>query len=107
MAGFVYLICNPDQNCYKIGVTRNLAQKRLKQLQTGNSSKLHIVYSVYSEYPFRLESMLHKTFDSKRSEGEWFNLDQNDVINFKDICNKKINIINIMKDNPFFNKDLK
>ena len=51
--------------------------------------------------------MLHKTFDSKRSEGEWFNLEQNDVINFKDICNEKINIINIMKDNPFFNKDLK
>lgn len=107
MGGFVYLICDPEQNCYKIGVTRNLAQNRLKQLQTGNSSKLHMVTNIYCEYPFRLETMLHNKFSHKRANGEWFYLEQDDISNFKNICAEIIQMINVMKDNPFFNKDLK
>lgn len=41
-SGYVYLICDPANNTYKIGVTRNLKSKRLKKLQTGNSTELHI-----------------------------------------------------------------
>lgn len=107
MAGFVYLICNPDQNCYKIGVTRDMTQKRLKQLQTGNASKLHIVQSIFCDYPFRLETMLHNKFNHKKANGEWYYLENEDVINFNDTCNNIIQMINTMKDNPFFNKGLK
>lgn len=107
MGGFVYLICDPENNTYKIGVTRNLTQKRLKRLQTGNSTELHIVQSVYTEYPFRLETLLHNRFKVKRAVGEWFYLDFDDVMNFKNTCDQFISIINEMKDNPFFGKDLK
>lgn len=102
--GYVYLICDPSQDAYKIGCTRNLAQKRLQSLQTGNSTKLHIVETVQTEYPFRLETMLHKKYNGKRLQNEWFNLDSNDVSQFQQTCLHYINIINTLKDNPYFNK---
>lgn len=107
MGGYVYLICDPGQDTYKIGVTRDLAQKRLKRLQTGNASELHIIHSVYATYPFRLETILHNKFKHKRATGEWFYLDQDDIKNFEQTCTEAINLIELMKDNPFFGKDLK
>ena len=107
MGGYVYLICDPGQDTYKIGVTRDLTQKRLKYLQTGNSSQLHIIHSVYVEFPFRVETMLHNKFKNKKAYGEWFYLDQDDIKNFKKSCDEAINIIEALKDNPFFGKNLK
>lgn len=107
MAGFVYLIQDKDQNTYKIGVTRGSTQKRLKRLQTGNSSKIELVYSVYTNYPFKLESMLHTHFKEKRGIGEWFYLNKEDIDEFLDLCFQKIDVIETMKDNPFFGKNLK
>ena len=107
MGGYVYLICDPGQDTYKIGVTRDLAQKRLKRLQTGNASELHIIHSVYATYPFRLETILHNKFKHKRATGEWYYLNQDDIKNFEQTCTEAINLIELMKDNPFFGKDLK
>ncbi len=107
MGGYVYLICDPVQETYKIGVTRNLAQKRLKHLQTGNSSELHIIYSIYTNYPFRMETLLHTKFRNKKATGEWFYLDSDDIKNFQKTCEETIELIELMKDNPFFGKNLK
>lgn len=102
--GYVYLICDPSQDSYKIGCTRNLTQKRLQSLQTGNSTKLHIVETVQTEYPFRLETMLHKKYDNKKLHNEWFGLEPEDVSQFQQTCQQYIDIINTLKDNPYFNK---
>ena len=48
---YVYLICNPATDQYKIGVTKNDIDKRLKQLQVGNGCCLHLVGSHESEHP--------------------------------------------------------
>ena len=104
MKGYVYLICDPSHDTYKIGATRNITQKRLKSLQVGNPNKLHIIESVPTDYPFRLETMLHKKYKSKQQINEWFNLDQHDVSNFQKTCEQYINIIDSLKDNPHFNK---
>ena len=105
--GYIYLICDSSQNTYKIGVTRNLVQNRIKKLQTGNSSELHIVYTISTDYPFRLETLLHNKFKDKRVYGEWFSLSDDDVKEFKNICNNLIDIIDSMKDNPYFMKNIK
>ena len=107
MGGYVYLICDPDKDAYKIGVTRNLNQNRIKKLQTGNASELHMVTYVYCDYPFRLETILHNRFKSKQATGEWFYLNSEDVINFNETANSIIDTIMLMKDNIFFNKNLK
>ena len=105
--GYIYLICDPNQNTYKIGVTRNLVQDRIKKLQTGNASELHMIHTVETEYPFRLETMLHNKFKDKKVHGEWYSLSQDDITNFKKICNSFIDMIDFMKQNPYFMKNIK
>ena len=104
--GYVYLIGeteNPGK--YKIGSTRaKKVDNRLKQLQTGNSSELYIKESFETDYPFKLEKMLHNHFKSSNLIGEWFELSENDTEAFKGICEDKISIIESLKNNPFYFK---
>jgi hypothetical protein len=50
----------------------------------------------------KLELMLHNHFFDKRYCGEWFELNSNDVSNFKKTCDYLISIIVSLKENPFF-----
>lgn len=104
---YVYLICNPATDQYKIGVTKNDIDKRLKQLQVGNGCCLHLVGSHESEHPYYIEKMLHRELMQFRTSGEWFDFHENDtniLEMFRKLCCKYENVIVNMKDNPFFNK---
>lgn len=103
---FVYLICDPSQDLYKIGVTKNLYSKRMKQLQTGNGTELHITNFHETFYPFSIEKYLHTKFTSKREHGEWFRLDIDDINSFSEECDKYEKIIESLKENQFFVKKL-
>ena len=102
--GYVYLIGEIDnKGKYKIGSTRAKdINKRLKQLQTGNSSELYIKESYEKEHPFKLEKMLHNHFESSNLIGEWFELSESDTEAFRGICEEKEKIISCLKDNPFY-----
>lgn len=100
--GYVYLICDPANDSFKIGVTKKLdIDERMHKLQTGNSTELFIKSYFKCEYPFRLEKLLHLRFHGKRLHGEWFSLDVHDVTNFKATCKELIDVIESIKDNPF------
>lgn len=105
--GYVYLICDPANTTFKIGVTRSLKSSRMKKLQTGNSTELHMCSYYETEYPFRMETMLHAKFRPKNVLNEWFDLDAYSVVHFKEICAEMESIIETMKSNPFFVKGLK
>ena len=102
--GYVYLIGEMDnKGRYKIGSTKAKdVNKRLKQLQTGNSSELFIKESYETEHPFKLEKMLHNHFKSSNLIGEWFELSESDTEDFKRVCEEKEKIISSLKDNPFY-----
>ena len=102
--GYVYLIGEMDnKGKYKIGSTKAKdVNKRLKQLQTGNSSELFIKESYETEHPFKLEKMLHNHFKSSNLIGEWFELSESDTEAFKRVCEEKEKIISSLKDNPFY-----
>lgn len=104
--GCVYLIADYNNNVYKIGASRNCAIKRMKQLQTGNSNELRLLETFTTDYPYRLETMLHNRFNYKKVHNEWYALDENDITSFHSTCDNMNNIITIMKDNPFFGKNL-
>ena len=102
--GYVYLICDPSNDTFKIGVTKKLdIEERVRKLQTGNSTELFIRSYYKCEYPFRLEKLLHTRFHQKRQVGEWFSLDIQDIVKFKEICQELELIINSLKNNPFIN----
>ena len=103
---YVYLICDPDKNLFKVGVTKNLCGKRMKQLQTGNGTELHIANYHLTKHPFRVEKMLHNKFHDKREHGEWFNLEPEQVFSFKKYCEEIEELIKTLSDNPFFQKNL-
>ena len=102
--GYVYLIGEiGNEGRYKIGSTRAKdVNKRLKQLQTSNSSELYIKESFETEYPFKIEKMLHNHFKSSNLMGEWFELSESDVEAFKGVCEEKMRVVESLKNNPFY-----
>lgn len=105
--GIVYLICDPYRNLYKIGVTKNKCSRRMKQLQTGNATELQIITYYETNFPYRLESMLHNFLSHKNILNEWYDLDSEDVRNFNETCARYEYTIEMLKDNPFFSKNLR
>jgi len=92
----VYLISKKDKDSiidlentvYKIGVTKQKVENRIKQLQTGSDKKLETVKTFESNFAYSVERNLHKIFNHKRINREWFKLDENDVTTFLLLCQK-------------------
>lgn len=105
--GLVYLIEDVNNNTFKIGVTKKDIEKRLKKLQTGNSTELKVRYLYECEYPFRLETMLHTYYKEYKELNEWFGLPKDEVNIFLDKCIEFDNIIYSLLDNPYWVKHLK
>lgn len=77
----VYLIS--DGFYTKIGVTKGDATERLKELQTGNARKLHVI-GIAGRFrvrykAFEFERSLHKIYSKYQCEGEWFNLSKQQI----------------------------
>lgn len=105
---FVYLLSDWGQdNVYKIGVTRGKIEKRIKQLQTGNGNEICLVNYYETNYPFYLERMLHLKFGANNIKNEWFELKNDDALNFKEFCIEIERNIESLKNNPFAKKLLK
>ena len=106
--GYVYLLGDREkEGKYKIGCTRGSVENRIKKLQTGNSGEIYIVENFETEYPFLAEKMLHTAYSSKKILNEWYELSNEDVIEFKNEFQKIEKNINALKDNYFFQKKYK
>ena len=105
--GYVYLLSDDNKQHFKIGVTRGNLENRIKKLQTGNPMKILLIDYYETPYPFRLEKMLHDKFQYKNVLNEWYELTEQEVLDFKKICIEKEEIIKHLKSNYFFNKNLK
>lgn len=106
--GYVYLILEVNQHgeeSHKIGISKNPPEKRLKQLQTGNSNQISILNHYESKNYKKVEKWLHSRYSTKKTlaDNEWFNLTNEDVLGFLGECKKAEEIFDLLKDNPFFN----
>ena len=95
------IIIDTDNPLYKIGVTKQSKNKRLKQLSTGNSKDLKLVNEFKSEFAYKLESVLHRQFKDKKVNKEWYALDKIDVENFITTCLKYENNFKILETTIF------
>ena len=71
---YTYIYIITDGQDYKVGISK-LPDKRIKNLQTGNSKILTIVevYKVEESLVFKLEKQCHRRIQSYYPKrGEWF-----------------------------------
>jgi predicted GIY-YIG superfamily endonuclease len=103
----VYLIKRVDENKYKIGVTKNIVQ-RLQTLQTANPAPLEIIDLFSSmKWAYKIEADFKRTYRSKRTSGEWFELTEDEILNFQNFCESKEKLFDFMYEhNEFFKKDI-
>lgn len=103
----VYLIRQTGLNgeeLYKIGVTKNPIEVRLRYLSTGNPHKLDLQGSYQSPNYRRIESWLHRVYSSQKVKGEWFDLTPQQVLSFEADCIEIEKTISMLLEfNPFFN----
>ncbi|MEO6739199.1 MAG: GIY-YIG nuclease family protein [Chthoniobacteraceae bacterium] len=85
---------------YKIGYATNLEQ-RLRELQTGCPAPLVTEAMISTHAPAKLESCLHRRFNSKRKQGEWFDLSSEDLAFLRGIDAKQIRELLHDDDIPF------
>jgi len=95
---YIYLIQSLENGYYKIGVSKH-PQKRIKELQTGNSSELKLIQSYMSEHAHMIEKSLQRQYLHLKKEGEWFDLSIKEDVTFKSDCKKIENSINILRKN--------
>jgi hypothetical protein len=84
----IYLISSETngQKLYKIGITRRAIEVRMKELKTGNAAELAIVDSFQSKWATKIEASLHRQFKRKKISGEWFELSEQDLSDFRGKC---------------------
>jgi cell wall assembly regulator SMI1 len=102
MNGKVYLLCDPSTNLYKIGMTKSAVDKRIKELQTGNSYEIHLVKDFETSIPSYIEMSLHRHFLNKQSLNEWYELTLQDINEFEDTCQHYQDVAQALQNNPFF-----
>lgn len=76
--GFVYLLKSPSTGHWKIGRTRNPADRR-KTFNVKLPFDVEYEHLIPSNDMNKAEAMLHAKYADKRLDGEWFDLDDNDI----------------------------
>ena len=97
--GYVYLLCDGEK--FKIGMTKYQIEKRVVELQTANTNEIWVHSYYETQYPLKIEKMMHGRHASSNVKNEWFDLSVSEVINFKNECKQCEEILKALRDNPF------
>jgi len=95
---YVYLIQSLEDGYYKVGVSK-YPKKRIRQLQTGNSSELKLIESFQSEFANVIEKALHRRYFHLKKEGEWFDMGISQETSFLMECKQIEENLKILKEN--------
>jgi len=104
--GYVYLLLQIDfdgNESYKIGITKNDPNKRVKQLQTGNPNKISLHRKYETKNHLKVERWLHRKYQIKtEAKNEWRTLTDEQVFSFLDDCKTADDNIQFLLDNNSF-----
>jgi hypothetical protein len=78
--GYVYLL--KSGKYYKIGKT-NKPDQRLYEIGLQLPEKIHPIHSIETDDPSGIEAYWYNRFRKNQLEGEWFNLNANEIKIFK------------------------
>lgn len=107
MVSYIYLIesITDYEHVYKIGYTKNKNIKnRLRTLKTGNHGDVKVVYMFETKHERKVELAMQQKYYTNRLNGEWFDIDLEDVVNFEKNCQTFEKGFDIMKEynNPYY-----
>lgn len=91
----IYLVTD-NEGLYKIGRSEDV-RKRLINIQVGNPKPLRILYEV--EAKPMVETIMKRRHKLKRTSGEWFMLEHEDVVNFVRDCEEIDANLRFMREN--------
>lgn len=80
-AGYIYLVQGEGTDWYKIGITKSPRQ-RIKLLGTKTPFPIRTIACYDVDSPQDAETWWHEAFSHKRAHGEWFELDEHDILLF-------------------------
>lgn len=83
-AGYIYVIRSETRE-FKIGRTKNIP-KRMQFFGVKLPFRFDLVLTIPTPDMFKLESLLHKYFESLRCNGEWFDLRDCDLEQLSDLA---------------------
>jgi hypothetical protein len=86
-SGYVYILWCEGSHFYKIGITRQNPQGRMEALQTGCPYKLHLVNFRPVMNAEEVEALLHNWLKGVCEQGEWFNLNGEDLVKLMVLLN--------------------
>ena len=72
---YVYIAIHKENGTYKIGASRDIWKREVAL--RGKKQNVRMLY--YFKGGFAKEAELHRYFATKRIDGEWFNLDEDDL----------------------------
>jgi len=81
----VYLI-RATNGLVKIGIAKNV-ERRLQQLDNMSPVPLRLIAAMETKHARILESELHELFSSKQVRGEWFDLNDEDIMRILKLAN--------------------
>ncbi len=85
-SGYVYVIQEKSQGHYKIGRTLD-PNSRMQTFSLKLPFKIEYLYVIEAFDMYKLESQLHKLFEEKHVNGEWFSLSAYDLLWIENNCN--------------------
>lgn len=95
---YIYLIQCLEDGRYKIGISKH-PEKRILQLQTGNSSELKLLAKYHTENYSYIEGVLHRRLSHYRKMGEWFDMSIKEEVEFTKYCKDIENTLLFLKKN--------
>ena len=97
----IYIILeeNNTEKRYKIGITKRRSSDRLKEIQTGNSNYLEVIFTYETKWSSKIERIIHSNYKNNRINGEWFSLTEDDLINIKRLMIKLDSDLTLLESN--------
>ncbi len=80
---YIYVLAEEGTNFFKIGLTKNRAEKRRSQLQTGNPRDITVLYEFSATDRFAAESAIEKKLAKHMKPGggdEWYEFETLDAL---------------------------
>lgn len=93
---YIYLIKSLEDSYYKIGISKH-PNKRLSQLQTGNSAELRLIDVYSTELASQIEGTLHRKYSHLHKNGEWFDGSIDIEVSFINECKQIEETLNMLK----------